>query len=99
QDEGKTAGNNFYVSDVLSQSRGKHNLRLGTEIFRNQFNRLSNYTAGVMTLLSFPDFLLGLPAGPTGAGGHGTSFSNVFFSSVLAGIPDVGLRASAADFF
>ena len=52
-----------------------------------------------MTLLSFPDFLLGLPAGPAGAGGNGTSFSNIFFSSVAAGIPDAGQRASAADFF
>src|SRR6266849_6672934 len=96
QDQGKTAGNNFYISDVIFLSRGKHNLRLGTEMFRNQFNHLSNYTAGVMTLLSFPDFLLGLPAG---AGGNDTSFSNIFFSSVAAGIPDVGQRASAADFF
>jgi hypothetical protein len=52
-----------------------------------------------MTLLSFPDFLLGLPAGPVGAGGNGTSFSNIFFSSVVTGIPDVGQRASAADLF
>ena len=99
QDQGKTAGNNFYISDVMFLSRGKHNVRLGTEIFRNQLNHLSNYTAGVMTLLSFPDFLLGLPAGPAGAGGNDTSFSNVFFSSVLAGTPHVGERASAADFF
>ena len=98
-DQGKTAGNNFYISDVIFLSRGKHNLRVGTEIFRNQFNHLSDDTAGVMTLLSFPDFLLGLPAGPAGAGGNGTSFSNIFFSSVVAGIPDVGQRASAADFF
>jgi len=95
-DRGKTAGNNFYISDVISQSRGKHNLRVGTEIFRNEFNHLSNETAGFLTLLSFPDFLLGLPGG---AGGNGTSFSNIFFSSVVAGIPDVGQRASAADLF
>src|SRR6202044_107935 len=99
QDQGKTAGNNFYISDVIFLSRDKHNVRFGTEIFRNQFNHLSNYTAGVMTLLSFPDFLLGLPAGPASAGGNGTSFSNVFFTSVLAGTPHVGERASAADFF
>ncbi len=99
QDRGKTAGNNFYISDVIFLSRGKHNLRLGTEIFRNQFNHLSDNSAGVMTILSFPDFLLGLPAGPAGAGGNGTSFSNIFFSSVAAGIPDVGQRASAADLF
>src|ERR1700730_18659707 len=98
-DRGRTANNNFYVSDVLFLSRGKHNLRLGTEIFRNQFNNLSDGTAGTMTLLSFPDFLLGLPARPAGAGGNGTSLSNIFFTSVAAGIPHVGQRASAADFF
>jgi hypothetical protein len=41
-----------------------HNLRLGTEIFRNQFNHRIDYSAGTMTLLSFPDFLIGLAAGP-----------------------------------
>ena len=99
QDQSKTASNNFYISDVIFLSRGKHSLRFGTEIFRNQFNHLSDYTAGTMTLLSFPDFLLGLPAGPEGAGGNGSSFSNVFFTSVAAGIPDAGQRASAAGFF
>src|SRR5271156_5880846 len=54
-DRGKTAGNNFYISDVISLSRGKHNLRVGTEIFRNQFNHRTDETAGFMTLLSFPD--------------------------------------------
>ena len=33
QDQGKTAGNNFYISDVIFLTRGKHNLRSGTEIF------------------------------------------------------------------
>jgi hypothetical protein len=98
-DQGRTANNNFYESDALFLSRGKHDFRVGAEIYRNQFNHLSNYTAGVMTLLSFPDFLLGLPAGPAGAGGNGTSLSNIFLSSVAAGIPVVGQRASAADFF
>jgi hypothetical protein len=99
QDKSKTAGNNFYVSDVIFKSRGKHDFRVGVEIFRNQLNHFSDYTDGAITLLSFPDFLLGLPAGPAGAGGNGTSFSNVFFSSVAAGIPDAGQRASAAGFF
>jgi len=98
-DQGRTANNNLYESDALFLSRGKHNFRVGAEIYRNQFNHLSNYTAGVMTLLSFPDFLLGLPAGPGVAGGNGTSLSNIFLSSVAAGIPDVGQRASAADLF
>src|ERR1700757_2144027 len=98
-DRGKTANNNFYVSDVVFLSRGDHNFRVGTEIFRNQFNHLSDYTAGLMTLLSFPDFLLGLPAGPAAAGGNGTSLSNIFFSSLVAGIPHVGQLADAASFF
>ena len=97
--QGRTATNNFYLSDVLFESRGKHDFRVGAEIFRNQFNHQTDYTAGFMILLSFPDFLLGLPAGPTGAGGNGTSFSNIFLSDVRAGIPHVGQRASAADFF
>jgi hypothetical protein len=99
QDHGKTAGNNFYVSEVMFKSWGKHNVRVGSEIFRNQFNHRIDYTDGAITLLSFPDFLLGLPAGPASTGGNGTSFSNVFFSSVAAGIPDAGQRASAAGFF
>jgi hypothetical protein len=99
EDRGKTASNNFYVSDDITLSRGKHNLRFGTEIFRNQFNHLADSSAGFLVLLSFPDFLLGLSAGPAGAGGNGTSFSNIFLSSVGDGIPHVGQRAYAADFF
>ena len=98
-DEGKTASNNFYASDVLFLSRGKHDLRLGTEIYRDQFNHRSDFSAGAMTLLSFPDFLLGLPAGPVAAGGNGASFSNIFLSSVVAGIPAVGGRASTVHLF
>ena len=98
-ERGKTAGNNFYISDVIFLSRGKHDFRLGSEIFRNQFNQVIDNTTGIMILLSFPDFLLGLPAGPAGAGGNGTPLSNIISSGVTAGIPHVGARASAADFF
>jgi PAS domain S-box-containing protein len=98
-ERGQTAGNNFYISDVISLSRSKHDLRLGTEIFRNQFNQLINNTAGIMILLSFPDFLIGLPAAPAGEGGNGTPLSNIFASGVTAGILNVGARASAAHFF
>ena len=37
-DKNKTANNNFYFSDTVALSRGSHNLRFGSEIFRNQFN-------------------------------------------------------------
>jgi hypothetical protein len=98
-DRGGIANNNFYTSDVLFLSRGKHNLRLGTEIFRNQFNLLSDGTAGIMLVLSFPDFLLGLPAGLASAGGNDTPLSNIFATSVNAGIPHIGERQSAVDWF
>jgi carboxypeptidase family protein len=98
-DRGKTVNNNFYLSDVMFLSRGKHDFRVGTEIFRNQFNQLTDNTAGVMIALSFPDFLLGLPATSAGAVGNGTSLSNIFASGVVAGIPHVGQRASAGHFF
>jgi hypothetical protein len=98
-DRGRTASNNFYVSDTIALSRGKHDLRVGAEFFRNQFNHLSDFSAGTITLLTFPDFLLGSPAGPAGVGGNGASLSSIFISSVIAGTPDVGQRASAEDFF
>jgi hypothetical protein len=98
-DRGKTVNNNFYLSDVMFLSRGKHDFRVGTEIFRNQFNQLTDNTAGVMIALSFPDFLLGLPARSAGAVGNGTSLSSIFASGVVAGIPHVGQRASAGHLF
>src|SRR5246127_772311 len=98
-ERGKTAGNNFYISDVIFLSRGKHDLRLGPEIFRNQFNQRIDNTTGILILLSFPDFLLGLTAGPAGAGGNGTSLSSIISSGVTAGIPHVGARASAEHLF
>ena len=98
-DRARNANNNFYVSDAVLLSRGKHEFRLGTEIFRTQFNQRVDNTNGIAILLSFPDFLLGLPAGPVGAGGNGTTLSNIFFSGVVAGTPDVGERASAAHLF
>jgi len=98
-DKGATANNNFYFSDTLSLARGKHNLRLGTEIFRNQFNTIPDYTDGQLTFLSFPDFMLGLPAGPVSAGGNGTSFSNVYATIVSAALHGTGLRSTAVHSF
>jgi len=98
-DKDVTANNNFYLSDTLALARGKYNLRLGEEIFRNQFNSTVDATGGALTFLSFPDFLLGLPAGPVNAGDNGTSFANVYASSVTAAVPDIGLRSAAAHFF
>jgi hypothetical protein len=98
-DRSPTANNNFYFSDTASLSRGRHNLRFGSEIFRNQFNVSPDTTDGSLLFLSFPDFLLGLPAGPLSAGGNGTSLSNVYLALSDASVPHVGLRSTAAHFF
>ena len=94
-----TTNNNFYLSDTVSLSRGRHSLRLGTEIFRNQFVNGPDNTDGAIIFLSFPDFLLSLPAGPANAGGNGTALSNVYQAQSSALIPDSDLRATAAHFF
>ncbi len=98
-DKTEIANNNFYLSDTVSLSRGRHNLRIGAEIFRNQFNEIAGSTDGTLTFLSFPDFLLGLPGGPVGAGGNGTPLSNVFAELVAATVLHIGLRSTAAHFF
>src|SRR5258708_12632415 len=41
----------------------------------------------------------GMAGGVGGGGGNGTSVSNIFLSGVIAGIPDVGERASAEHLF
>lgn len=94
-----TAVNHFYFSDIASFAMRKHNLRLGTEIFRNQFNQAPDHTAGSLIFLSFADFLLGLPGGPVSSGGNGTPVSNIYTSLTSATTPHIGLRSTAADFF
>ena len=95
----ETVNNNFYVSNTVSWSRGKHSLRFGAEIFRNQFINGPDATDGTLLFLSFPDFLLGLPSGPVNAGGNGTPLSNVFLAQSSAVVPHSDLRSTSAHFF
>jgi hypothetical protein len=98
-DKNETTNNNLYVSDTVSLSRGRHNLRFGAEIFHNQFVNGPDNTDGSILFLSFPDFLLGLPAGPVNAGGNGTPLSNVYLAQNSAIVPHSDLRSTAAHFF
>jgi len=70
------------LSDTLSLTRqglGRHDLRVGFEMRKEIYTvRLKAAThRGVMTINSFPDFLLGRAAGPVERGGNGTAFSNI----------------------
>jgi hypothetical protein len=98
-DTNETTNNNYYLSDTVSLSRGRHGLRFGAEVFRNQFLNDPDNTEGSTLFLSFADFLLGLPAGPVSAGGNGTPLSNVYLSSASAVVPHSDLRSAAAHFF
>jgi Carboxypeptidase regulatory-like domain/TonB-dependent Receptor Plug Domain len=94
-DRGKTVSNTFVYSDTLSWVRRAHSLRTGVEVLRIQYNESFDFLQGSVSLLSFPDFLLGLPAGPVSSGGNGTDVSNVFSSAVNVGVPTRGLRTTA----
>ena len=98
-DKNETTNDNFYFSDTVSWSRGRHHLRFGAEIFRNQFVNGPDNTVGTLILLSFPDFLLGLPAGAAAAGGNGTPLSNIYLVQSSAIVPHSDLRSTAAHFF
>jgi len=97
----KTAkvNDNFYVSDTVSLSRASHDFRFGFEIFRNRFDGSTNDTDGALTFLAFPDFLLGLPAGPVNEAGNGTSLSNVYLELISATPLHTQLRSTATHVF
>jgi Carboxypeptidase regulatory-like domain len=98
-DKTEKVNDNIYLSDTVSLLRAKHNLRFGFEIFRNRFNASTDDTDGALTFLSFPDFLIGLPAGPVGAGANGTPLSNVFVELSSATPLQWGGRSAAAHVF
>jgi carboxypeptidase family protein len=70
--------NQFEGADQVSWTRGKHSFRFGAE-GQHVINDASSAGSGYMniTFKTFPDFLLGLPAGPVAAGGNGGSASNI----------------------
>ncbi|HTR25574.1 MAG TPA: carboxypeptidase-like regulatory domain-containing protein [Terriglobales bacterium] len=67
---GNIAGiNQYQFADQVSWTRGKHTVRFGAEMERDQWNWVFNSLAEGATMIfpSFSDFLLGLPAFANGA--------------------------------
>ena len=85
-----TTTNNFSIADTFSRSftaRGRHDLRVGTDSRREQTSfDVQNQRVGTMTLLSFPDFLLGRRSGAIASGGNGTNFSNINATRITTGL-------------
>lgn len=93
-------GNSFNYYNTFSYNIGGHGLRAGFVFRRQQTNFFANVLFfGQMIFLTFPDFLLGLPAGPVGQGGNGTIFSNVFGSIVASGNSYRNWRTTESGFF
>ena len=82
----------YEVRDNITYSRGRHTVRAGF-VGQNAAIDFRNFSASATELfLSFPDFLLGLPAGAAANGGNGTPFSNIFASIDLVGQLDRDFR-------
>jgi hypothetical protein len=84
--------NHYNIQDSLTYIRGRQTFRFGGGFTHSALD-LKNFTFfGGILFLSWPDFLLGLPAGPTASGGNGTPvpgvlppLSNVFLSFDIPG--------------
>jgi len=77
--------NHYNIQDSLTHVRGRHTLRFGGGYTRTNLSEADFTFFGGLLFLSWPDFLLGLPAGPAAAGGNGTPFSNIFISVDIPG--------------
>lgn len=84
--------NHFTLQDSVTYIRGRQTFRVGGGITRSQVDLSNFHFFGGLLFLSWPDFLLGLPAGPASAGGNGTPFSNVFLSLDIPGSLDRAWR-------
>jgi len=80
-----TSTTNTYVGkDVLSVTKGRHYLRFGFEVDKRQVNyNLTFENNGLLTFLSFPDFLLGMSAAQ-----NGSQFSNISSAAGETGLTD-----------
>ena len=74
--------------DSLTYVRGRQTFRFGGGITRSHLGIDNFRFLGGLIFQTFPDFLLGLPAGSVGSGGNGTPLSNVIASVDIPGLLD-----------
>src|SRR5713226_2126011 len=89
-DDSDSTVNQFQYSDQLAWTRGRHTVRGGFAFERAQFDfNDPGPRRGILDILSFPDFLLGLSAAQ-----NGSQFSNIFLSEGIAGSLSKAYRAN-----
>lgn len=89
--------NHFNFQDSVTYVRGRQTFRVGGGITRSQVDLKNFHFFGGLLFVSWADFLLGLPSGPTTSGGNGTTFSNVFLSLDIPGQLDRAWRVTDAN--
>jgi Carboxypeptidase regulatory-like domain len=83
----------YTIQDNLSWVKGRHTIRLGGGIERDDINVDKFVAFGGMVFGDWPDFLLGLPGGPASSGGNDTPISNVLVTVEAPGLFDRNLRS------
>ncbi len=90
--------NHYTFQDSLTYVRGRQTFHVGGGITHSQNDLTNFHFFGGLLFLSWPDFLLGLPAGPVASGGNGTAAaSNVFLSLDIPGFLDRAWRLNDAN--
>jgi hypothetical protein len=82
------AQNTFTYQDSISWIRGRHRLRFGGGVVREQYNNVGYKNIAAFSPLTWADFLLGMSAAQ-----NGSAFSNLFISFDNPGLFDRAYRA------
>ena len=77
--------NTFVLEDSLAWVHGRHSLRFGGGLTRNQTNEPNFQYFGAGIFLTFADFLLGLDATDNGTAAAGAPYSNEYLDLALPG--------------
>jgi hypothetical protein len=90
----------YTFQDSLTYVRGRQTFHVGGGVTHSKDDLTNFHFFGGLLFLSWPDFLLGLPAGPVASGGNGTpAASNVFLSLDIPGFLDRAWRLTDANAF
>lgn len=93
------AQNTYVAQDLVSWTKGKHNLRFGGGVSRIQDNEPGLIYPGTIASLTFEDFLLGLNANDNGLLAAGLPISNIYETVDLPGDKSRAYRALEANLY